>query len=80
MTDNETICKLFLELSHVVPEGTMTFREIAMEAEIEQLRKALMPFSVLPNGQKGKSGTYRIFYDDVAAAREAMGPWQDGEL
>lgn len=35
----ETLAKLYLELAHVVPEGTKTFRELELETEIERLRK-----------------------------------------
>lgn len=41
MTDTETLSKLFLELAHVVPSGTKTFREMALEKEIERLRSIL---------------------------------------
>jgi hypothetical protein len=37
----ETISKLYLELAHVVPDGTKTFRDIQNEARIEQLEAAL---------------------------------------
>ncbi len=36
---SEILCKLFLELAHVVPEGTKTFRELELEREVEILRR-----------------------------------------
>lgn len=38
MSDKQALCKLYLELAHVVPDGTYTFREKAMRSA---MRKAL---------------------------------------
>lgn len=37
MTDTETLSKLYLELAHVVPEGTKTYREMALEEALKFL-------------------------------------------
>lgn len=50
----ETICKLYLELAHLVPPGTKTFRELELEADIVLLRKhlelACLRFERIANG------------------------------
>lgn len=40
----ETLSKLYLELAHVVPPETKSFRDIENEREIDLLRKAVVRY------------------------------------